>query len=54
VQSTKLLDRFPHQIKLYDVKTPEKVYNVVECGSNYPAKKSITLLKEQDFVLEAR
>lgn len=52
VQSTKLKDHFAYNIKLSD--DSGKSFNVVETGSHYPAKKSITLMRNEDFTLEAR
>jgi len=53
VNSTKLKDYYPYKIVLTD-NHADKSFAVVESGANYPSKKSITLTRDQDFILEAR
>lgn len=53
VNSTKLKDFYPQRINLKVVNS-DKVFTVVDVGSNYPSKKSINILCDTDLQLEAR
>jgi len=53
VNSTKLKDFYPYRINLKVVNS-DKVFTVVDVGSNYPTKKSINILCDTDLQLEAR
>jgi len=53
VNSTKLKDYYPYKITLKVVDS-DKTFTVVDVGANFPSKKSITFLRNDDFQLEAR
>lgn len=53
VNSTKLKDQYPYKIMLRVVDS-DKSFTVVDVGANYPSKKSITFIRDNDFQLEAR
>lgn len=51
VQSNKLKDSYPFKISLLDLNR-DKEFILAELGSNYPTKKSIILMQENNFVLQ--
>lgn len=53
VNSTKLKDLYPYRINLKVMDT-DKMFTVVDVGSNYPTKKSINIICDSDFKMEAR
>jgi len=51
VQSNKLFDSFPYKLVLKDL-SRNKEFSLTEVGINYPFKKSIILLQDNDFTLQ--